>query len=64
MKKVKDSDFENNILNQLRHEAVKWICVLDDTMCKSYINPIVQWHLTDPVNKKYVFLLISYIKYH
>lgn len=59
MKKAQDlnfeKNFENTIRNQLRHEAVKWICVLDDEMCKSYIDAIVQWHLTDPGKNKYMF---------
>ncbi|XP_020298060.1 aminopeptidase Q-like [Pseudomyrmex gracilis] len=43
---------ENSIDNQVYHELVKWICILDGLKCKEHVNAILKWHLENPAKNK------------
>ncbi|XP_020298569.1 uncharacterized protein LOC109862833, partial [Pseudomyrmex gracilis] len=43
---------ENNVINQLYYEVLKWACILDSMKCKDIVMAELTWHIHSPARNR------------
>ncbi|XP_020295626.1 aminopeptidase N-like isoform X2 [Pseudomyrmex gracilis] len=43
---------ENNVINQLYYEVLKWACILDSIKCKDIVMAELTWHIHNPARNR------------